>query len=168
MVSAPGREPWRRRVRVSRGQHRTIAVKLPVTATRQKLRRRGYLALAAAAASAAAGVAFGALERSAFNEAEDIYRVERSRPVTGSLSSTDALVAVRSREDMAAATDRGKQYQLLSAISFGVAAAALTASVVWFSQEDRAAAGRREGRPPLALVPMSGGIQVTYSAAVSW
>jgi hypothetical protein len=171
MVEAEGYEPWRRRVRVHLGQNKVLQVKLRETAQRESARRKGYYALGAAAVFAVAGGVFTVLEKGALEEAQDIWDVETVRPLTEEGISP---IPVRTREEMNDASDRGKRYQLLAGVSFGLAAAALGASIYFFMQERPV---EREGFDlPLAVTPIlptgsdvaGVGAQVTYTRALDW
>jgi hypothetical protein len=172
-VTAPGHEAWNRRVQVNKGQSRQIAVSLRSTALRQRLRKRGYISLAVAAGLGIVGATFGIMELHAHEEASDIWTNETTRPSNAPLADTGAIVPLKTRDDLQDATDRGKRYQVISAVSFGLAAAALGASIYFFAQE------RPTERPgfklPLAVAPIvpvgpEGGVgaKVTYSRTFGW
>jgi hypothetical protein len=55
LVEAPGRERWRRRVRVSRGQRTRIEVELPLIGSRARTRRTAWYVLGGAGVAAALG-----------------------------------------------------------------------------------------------------------------
>lgn len=167
-VTAPGHESWNRRVQVNKGQSREIDVSLRSAATRKSLRKRGYISLAVAAGLGIVGATFGVMELHAHEEASDIWTNETTRPRTTPLSESGAVVPVKTRDDLQDATDRGKRYAVISAVSFGLAAAALGASIYFFAQERPA---ERPGfKLPLAFAPIvpvgpEGGVgaTVTYS-----
>lgn len=164
-VEAAGHDPWIRRVRVARGQSRTVEVTLRDSADRRSQRTRGWLALGAAIVLTAAGGGFALLEADAFEEANDIWFNETRR--TGS----EPLPA-HTRADLEDARSRGKRYNLLSLASYGLAAAALGASV-WFFVKERPAE-RKGYPPPVAFTPIfapgdSGiGVQATYTKEIDW
>ncbi|HUH05884.1 MAG TPA: PEGA domain-containing protein [Kofleriaceae bacterium] len=172
-VTASGHEPWNRRVRVNQGQSREIDVSLRTTALRQSLRKKGYISLAVAAGLGIVGATFGIMELHAHEEASDIWTNETTRPSNAPLADTGAIVPVKTRDDLQDATDRGKRYQVISAVSFGLAAAALGASIYFFAQERPA---ERPGfKLPLAFAPIvpvgpEGGVgaKVTYSRTFGW
>jgi hypothetical protein len=175
VVAAPGHETWRRRVRIHRGQNRTIEVSVRSVDARAAERRNGYLALGAAGALAASGAAFAILESRVNKDAQDLWRTETSRP-TGSLEQTGMIAPVRTREDLDDLRSRGKTYALLSHASYGLAAAAFGASVYFFLRERQA---DRDGFPaPIAIVPIvpgpggageaGVGATVTYTRQVRW
>jgi hypothetical protein len=166
-VDAAGYEPWRRRVRVLRGQKRVIAVKLKGSAVRTRERRIGLVALGAAVAFTAGGVAFGALEASAFEEAQDIWDTETSRTRASPLTDR---VPLRTRADLEDAEQRGRRYALLSGISFAAAAAAAGVSVYYFVKERPT---ERPGYPwPVVIGPLGeagpGGAVAGVSAEIAW
>lgn len=172
-VTAADHVTWRRRVRVTKGQTRTISATLVAVSTRQSYRKKGYYALAGAATFAVVGAVFGILERKAFEDAQDIADIERSRPATRPLEETATIEPVRTRDDLQDAKDRGSRHALISGISFGVAAVALGVSVYYFIKERP---DSREGyAPPFAIAPVlptddTGGIgaTVTYTTELEW
>lgn len=174
-VTAPNHEPWNRRVRVNKGQSREVDVSLRTTATRDSLRKKGYISLGVAAGLGIVGAAFGIMELGAHEEASDIWTNETTRPTpaTSPLSETGAIVPLKTRDDLQDATDRGKRYAIISAVSFGLAAAALGASIYFFAQERPA---ERAGFAlPLAVAPIvpagpdqGVGATVTYSRTFGW
>jgi hypothetical protein len=172
-VAAPGYVSWRRRVRVTKGQTKTISATLVAESTRQGYRKKGYYALVGAATFAAVGAVFGILERKSFEEAQDIRDIERSRPPTFPLEETGMFEPVRTRDDLNDAVDSAKTRGLISNISFGVAAVALGVSVYYFIKERPD--GREGYAPPLAIAPVlptddtAGiGATVTYTTELEW
>lgn len=170
-VRAPAHEPWRRRVRVARGQNKVVEVGLRQEAQLMQKRRNGWYAVGGAALLATAGTVFMVLERGAREEANDIWATETARP-TGSLDSTGMLEPVRTRDDLADARSRGKTYRIASVVSYTAAAAALGAGIYYFIE------ARREDRPgfpaPLAITPLlpgderGVGASVSYTAELAW
>lgn len=167
-VTAPEHEPWRRRVKVSNGQSRTIDVVLRPSAERDSLRTRGYVSLGVAAGLAGVGTFFGILEMRKFEAAQDIWDTEVARP-TG--IDTSGIEPVHTRDDIDKLRDKGKRYQIISGASFGLAAVALGVSIYYFNKERPV---ERSGYElPLAIAPTTspdGGIgaQVTYTTELSW
>ena len=102
---------------------------------------------------------FGALSNAAYEESEDIARTERERPA--SFTDPDGtLEPVRTRADLDDAVDRGKRWNLLSGLSYGVAAVSLGASIYYFLGER---SEERRGLPlPLAVVPSADGVQLVW------
>ena len=168
-VDAAGHDPWIRRVRVARGQSRTIDVSLRDSGERRGQRTKGWLALGAAIVLAGAGSGFALLEADAFEEANDIWFNE-TRRAPGDADGQQ--IPLRTREDLADARSRGKRYQLMSLASYGLAAAALGVSA-WFFVKERPAE-RKGYPPPVAFTPIfapgdSGvGVQATYTKEIDW
>jgi len=168
-VTADGHDRWVRRIRVARGQSRTVEVILRSTAGRQAQRRKGWMALGAAAVLAGAGAAFGLLEDRAWEEAQDIWHTETTRPA-GDADGHE--VPLHTRAELDDARSRGKRWQILSLSSYGLAAAALGVSA-WFFIHERSEE-RRGFPPPVAVTPVfipgdSGvGLQATYTKEVDW
>ncbi len=172
-IRADGYVPWRRRVRFLRGQRRTVTAKLVGVDERAGYRKKGYLALGAAGVFLTSGVVFGILESQAREDAQDIYDIERQRPVDamGNPAFTDEI-PLQTRADLQDATDRAKRHRLVSGISLGLGAAALGVSVYYFVKERPV---EREGFDlPIAVVPIGdgdggvAGVGATYSAEVDW
>lgn len=169
-VDAPGHERWRRRVRFARGQSRRIDVVLRKTATRHALRRKGYLALGAATALTAVGAVFGVLERKQYEKARDIWDTETQRPA-GINDQTSTVEPIHTRQNLQKVVDKGRRYELISGVSYGLAAAALGVSIYYFVQERPV---ERAGYPlPVAVTPVRGadgklGAQVTVDKVIHW
>lgn len=170
-VDAPGHERWRRRVRFARGQSRRIDVVLRKTSTRKALRRKGYIALGAATALTAAGAVFGLLERKQFEKAQDIWDTETARPTGPNTPPTLAVEPLHTRADLQKVIDKGNRYELISGVSYGLAAAALGVSIYYFVKERPL---ERAGYPlPVAVTPVRGadgklGAQVTVDKVIHW
>jgi hypothetical protein len=150
-VKAPGREIWRRRVLVAKGQSRTLEAAPRPIAELSANRRKGFYALGAAAVFGGVGAVFGLLEVDAREEAQDIWNTETERPPV-SLDESGMLEPVRTRADMDDAVDRGKRWRIVSLAGYGAALVALGVSAYYFVAERP---DSPEGRtPPLALVPI--------------
>lgn len=166
-ITAPGYEPYRRRIKVARGQKRTVKATLKSTAERKSQRRTAFIAFGVAAAAGASGLAFGIMEGNAYEEALDIWQTETTRP---SNPDTVMLEPMRTRADYDDAKSRADTYGLISNISIGVAAVALGVSIYYFVQE------RSAERPgfdlPMAFVPAvtpdGKGAQVVYTRELGW
>ncbi len=168
LIDAEGYAPWHRRVRVVKGQSRAIDVSLRSSAEKRSLRKKGYLLLGTAAALTASGLVFGLMERGKYENAQDIYDVETTRP---NLAST-GFIPLGTRQDIQALKDEGKTLGLVSNISYGLAAAAVGASIYFFVQE------RSDTRPgqklPVAITPIlpigghGVGVTATYKTELSW
>lgn len=169
IVEADGHASWHRRVRVVKGQSRIINVNLRSAAMKKSLRKKGYLMLGTAALLTASGIVFGLMERGKYEEAQDIFDIELLRP---NLASTD-FVPLRTRQDIQNLKDEGKTLGLVSNISYGLAAAALGASVYFFVQER---SDKRLGEKlPVAITPIlptgnhrGVGVTATYKTEINW
>ncbi len=166
IVEAKNYEPWKRRVRVNRGQNKVLTVELRTTKTRDSLRMKGYLSVGAAALFAVAGAYYGIKESNAREEANDIFDTETTRP---SLYDEESeYVAIRTRQSMEDAVARAKSAGTLSNLSLGLAAVAVGASLYFFLQERPV---EREGLElPVAIIPIlpshgtaSVGAQLTFT-----
>lgn len=164
-VTAPRHEPWRRRVKVARGQKKAVAVKLRTTESRNSARKKALVAFGVAAVAGVSGAAFGLMENAAWEEAWDMTQIEQNRPA----GVTDPPVHTRAEIDDVRA--RGERYGWISYASFGVAAVALGVSVYYFVQER--APERKGYELPIALVPSVSpegvaGAQVVFTRELDW
>ncbi len=181
-VTAPDHEGYRRRIRVARGQKRTLTVKLKPTAEMRSQNRVGYVLFGVAAAAAASGVVFGFLENDAYEEARDAYELEKVRPGTAdNLPSGLPESNVTTRAEYNELVDKADGYALISNISYGVAFVALGVSVYYFvkarpsERPGYAAPLADSGRKRPRLVPtfMAGGeggvgAQLTFTQELDW
>lgn len=152
-VRAPGRDRWRRRVRVD-AQNRTVTPQLVVTEEREARERRGLYVLGAGGTVLAGGFIAALVSRSAMNEARDIIRIERSRDPARPLSETSDLAPVRTRADVEDAKDRASRWGLVSNITYGVGLATVGVGAYLLYK------GAREpidGEPAFAVTPLVGG-----------
>jgi len=163
LVTAPGRERWRRRVRVSRGQETRVHVTLDLPSKRRGARRIGIAFVSGAAAIAGAGVAFGLLGAQAREDARDWWEIERTRPP---MADSSGFEPIHTREDIEDAVDRSDRWSLYSNIAYGTAAATLGVGIYFLI---KARPEEREGRPaPFALAPVVGDGQVGVRTEVRW
>lgn len=153
-VTAPGHEPWRRRVRIARGQKIEIAAQLIDRDTRARARTIGHVAIGAGAVIAIASAGLAIYAQGQANDARDWATIERARPTTVPIGTTDPLVPVHTRAQIQDASDRAKKFGLLS--DAGFAAAAITVGVgVYFLVSERPR--ERAGAPaPFAIAPVIG------------
>lgn len=160
-ISAPGKDTWRRRVRVD--SNRVIKPALVVTAEREAIERRGLYVLGAGGALLASGFVFAMLSRRAMNEARDIVRIERTRDPSVPLSESGDVSPVRTRADMQDAIDRADRWGLVSNITYGVGLATVAVGAYFLY---KGAKERTEGEPAFAVAPMQGGFFVAREG--SW
>ena len=160
-VRAPGRDPWRRRVRVDT-QNRTVTPQLVVTEEREARERRGLYVLGAGGVVIAGGFVAAMVSRNAMNEARDIIRIERSRDPARPLSETSSLAPVRTRADVEDAKDRASRWGLISNITYGVGLATAGAGAYLLY---RAAREPTEGAPAFAITPLHGGAFIAKEGA---
>lgn len=160
-VRAPGRDPWRRRVRVD-AQNRTVTPELVVTAQREATERRGLYVLSAGGAIVAAGFVTALLSHSAAAEARDIERIERTRDESRPLSETSAIAPVRTRADLEDANDRAARWSLISNITYGIGLATVGVGAYFLY---RGARERTDGTPPFAIAPLRGGALIAKELA---
>ncbi len=128
-LTAPGRYPARRVVRVSRGQEITVVVDMIATGAIDRRRRIGRVAILSAVGLGAVGAVTGLLAGRAEDDARDLWAIERARPPTSTLAETGAVVPVRTRADIQERVDRARQLGLVSNVGFGLAAAAFGVGV---------------------------------------
>jgi len=168
-VEAPGHEPWKRRVRVVRGQERTLHIELREESTVEGYQRWGYVSLGVAALATGAGFYFGSKEAAAAERAQDIWDTETQRPPS---PDTSDLIPISTRADLAAEVDDANKWRTLSLVSYGVGAAALGVSIYYFLKHRPA---QREGfQLPVAVSPIPdgaggvAGVGATFSTEVDW
>ena len=161
-IRAPGRDPWRRRVRISAGQKTTVTPTYVETESREALEKRGFYVLGGGGALLATGFVFALLSRSAANEARDIDRLERSRDPSRPLSETDDLAPVRTRADLNDARDRHSRWGLISNITYGAGLVTVGIGAYFLYKGARE---RRDVPPPFAIAPVQGGAVVAKEVA---
>jgi len=176
-VSAPGYETYRRRIRVARGQKRTLTISLQATDEMTHQNRMGYVFFGVAAAAAATGVVFGLIENDAYEKARDAYAVEQDRPVNADLPPGLPETHVVTRAEFEDMRKDAERYALISNVSYGVAVVALGVSVYYFVQ---ARPAERKGYPPplarrsrwlpTVLAGGAGGVGagLTFSQEIDW
>ncbi|MCE9574635.1 MAG: PEGA domain-containing protein [Deltaproteobacteria bacterium] len=154
IVTAPGHEPWRRRVRIARGQKIEVEATLIDSDARARSRTIGHVAIGAGAVIAIASAGLAIYAQGQANDARDWALIERSRPSTVPIGTTDPLVPVHTRTQIQDASDRAKKFGLMS--DAGFAAAAITVGVgVYFLVSERPR--ERAGAPaPFAIAPLIG------------
>jgi len=148
-VKASGYEPWRRRVRIARGQKTTVEADLTRTETRRSSHRIGTIAVGAGAVVGlvAAGAAVVSLHDAA--NARDWAAIERTRPV----GTTNGPV-FHSRARIESENDRAKKWALISDVGYGVAAVSIGVGAYYLLKDrPRERAG---APPPFALAPVIG------------
>lgn len=161
-LQQPGKDPWRRRVRIAAGQKTSVSPTFVETASRERTERTGFYFVGAGGAALAGGFVAAMLSRSAANEARDIVRVERSRDRTLPLSETAAIAPVRTREDLQDARDRHARWSVISN-AFYVAGLATAGVGAYFLY--KGARQRRDVAPPFAIAPVEGGAMVAKELA---
>jgi len=169
-VTAPDHEPWRRRVRVARGQVIRVEVELQSSSARQRARTVGVLSVSGAAVLAGVGVASAILSGRASERATDWWEIETSRPPPDvlPLEESTRLHPLRTRDDIEAERDRASRWALVSNVAYGVGAVSLAVGV-YFLIDQRS--DERPGTPaPYAIAPVigPGEIGVTVAKAVDW
>jgi hypothetical protein len=161
-LQRPGKDPWRRRVRIAAGQKTTLAPDFVDTAHRTSVEKRGYIVLGAGAAVLAGGFVAAMLSRDAANEARDIVRIERSRNPAQPLSETAPLAPVRTRADLQDARERHSKWAM---ISTGLYATGLIAAGVGAYFIYKGSRPRRGAPPPFAIAPVQGGAVIAKELA---
>jgi hypothetical protein len=164
-VEAEGRERWRRRVRITRGQKTRVAVDLPPNAERGSRRRTAMYILAGAGAIAAFGMGAAVISSRAAEDARDIYEIETSRPTAVPLEDTLALEPLHTRDDLEDARSRARTWSYVSLAAYGVA---IVGAGVGGYLLIKSRTGEVDGQPaPFAIAPVpEGGAVVTGS--VRW
>lgn len=156
-VQAPGKDPWRRRFRVTAGQKTIVQPTLIDRADREAWESRGLYIVGGSAIFFVAGFVTAMESRDAADEARDIVRIEKARTST---TPTD-LVPIRTRADLADARDRASRFALISDISYGLGIVGVGVGAYYLYK------GARESHdpPPFALAPTHGGLFVAKEVA---
>lgn len=128
-VTSPGYLPFRRRVRVQRGQELTVSVPRVSRDAHARRRRQGAIALGAAAGLGALGAVTGWLALDAADTARDWAAIERARPASVPLGDTVALAPLHTRADIEAKGDRARTLGIVSSVAYVASAAALATGV---------------------------------------
>ncbi len=163
-VRAAGKDSWRRRVVLIKGQKREVAVAMKSTAVRARGRKLAWIALGVSGALLATGVTFGLMENDKSESARDIIYAERARP-----GSAAGAPDIKTRADYDGLIEDGKTLGLVANISYGLAAVSLGASVYFFVKS------RSDERPGLApgfavspMVNPKGGVGMAVTRTVKW
>jgi hypothetical protein len=167
VIEAPGRERWRRRVRITRGQKARVAVAMPIAGERARKRRVAMYVLAGAGVAAVGGMVGAVMSSRAAEEARDIWRIETSRPPAVPLDESGMIEPVRTRADLEDARDRARTWSIVSLAGYGVAIAGAGVGAYLLVRQQSAEV---EGKPaPFAnVVPVVGPDRVGAVVEVAW
>lgn len=161
-LQRPGKDPWRRRVRISAGQKSVLNPEFIDTGARAASENTGFYVLGAGAVGLGAGFVAALLSRRAADEARDIVRVERARDPSRPLSETGMIEPVRTREDLHDARDRHARWAVISNAFY---AAGLITSGVGAYFLYKGARERPDAPPPFAIAPVQGGAMIAKELA---
>jgi hypothetical protein len=169
-VEAPGRERWRRRVRITRGQRTKVDVALPTFVDRAGSRRSAMYVLAGAGVLALAGMGAAVVSSRAAEEARDIYREETTRPSAVPIEDTIAIEPLHTRADLEDARSKATTWSYVSLASYGVALVGAGIGA-YLLLRDRPT--DVDGEPaPFAVAPLVGdgglGAAVSYRGELDW
>jgi tetratricopeptide (TPR) repeat protein len=177
-VSAPGRDTYRRRIRVARGQKRTLSITMKSTAERVHENNVGYVFFGVAGVALASGIVFGLVENHKYEDARDAYTIEQERPPGSTVPPGVPEAHVTTRAEYEQMKDDAAKYALVSNISYGVAALAVGVSIYYFiaaRPDERAGypptiAKRRSRLLPTVLAGGEGGVGagLVYSGELGW
>jgi hypothetical protein len=158
----PGKDPWRRRVRIAAGQKTTLAPMFVDAGSRGRVEKRGLVVAGAGGAILLGGFVAAQLSRNAASEARDIVRIERSRDASRPLSETDDIAPVRTRDDLHDARDRHSRWATISNALYatGIITAGVGAYFLY-----KGARQRPDAAPPFAIAPIQGGVVVAKELA---
>lgn len=163
IVTAPGRDRWRRRVRIARGQQTRATVELPSADARRSKRRIGVGVVLGGAVLAGAGATFAILAGQAHEEAGDWAEIERTRPNLSDESLEHE--PLHTRADIQDSIDRGDRWALISNVVYGAAAVSVGVGIYFLvgSRSD----DRPGTPPPFAIAPV-GDRGVVVSKEIRW
>ena len=162
-ISAPGKEVWRRRVRITAGQKTVIEPELAELGARAHDERLGFYLAGAGGALLLGGFATALASRAAASEAADIARVERSRDPTRPLAETEAIAPLRTRADLDRARQTAQRWAIVSDVAYAAGLATGAVAAYFFY---RGARVRGDRPPPFAVAPVGGGAIV--SKEIAW
>jgi hypothetical protein len=166
IVEAPGRERWRRRVRITRGQKARVAVAMPAVGARARGRRVAMIVIAGAGVAAVAGMGAAVLSNRAAEEARDLWQVETSRPPAVPIEQTAMIEPVRTRGELDDARGRARTWSYVSLAAYG---AAIVGGGVGAYLLVRQRPAEVEGQPaPFAVTPVVGVDRVGAVVEVAW
>ncbi len=157
----PGKDPWRRRVRIVPGQDTPVTPSFVDTDRREHAAHIGLAILGGAGVLAGVGFAAALASEHASAEARDIARVETARDPTQPLSG--AIEPVRTRADFEDARSRASKWAIVSDVGYGAALAAAGVAAYFLYRGDRE---RDDALPPFAVTPVPGGAMV--GKVVAW
>ncbi|HTL36669.1 MAG TPA: PEGA domain-containing protein [Kofleriaceae bacterium] len=157
-LTAPDKDPWRRRVRIGAGQKTTLAPEFVDTATRSATEKRGLYLVGGGAFLLATGFVAAMISRSALDEARDIERIETAPGRAGA----EGVAPIRTRAEMEDAADRATTYSRISNVAYG---AGLVAAGVGAYYLYKGAKDRTDVPPPYAIAPTHGGVFVAKEIA---
>lgn len=156
-LSRPGKDPYRRRVRISAGQKSVVNPEFVDTEERGASETRGFYVVGAGGAALAVGFVAALIAERAGNEAQDIARIERGRDPSQPLSQTGMLAPVRTREDLQDARDRHARWSVISNAFYAVGLATTAFGAYYLYKGARE---RRDVPPPFAIAPVQGGAMI--------
>lgn len=133
-VSAPGYLPYRRKVKVERGQELKVVVPRDSTAGRAARRQKGMIALGTAAGLGLVGTVTGWMAFSAADDARDWAEIERLRPTTVPLADTLQYAPLHTRAEIQARADRSHTLAIVSGVSVVASLAALGAGIYFLAK----------------------------------
>jgi hypothetical protein len=167
VIEAPGRERWRRRVRITRGQKARVAVEMPAAGARARKRRVAMYVLAGAGVAAVGGMVGAVMSNRAAEEARDIWQVETSRPPALPIEETAMIEPVRTRADLEDARSRARTWSIVSLAGYGVAIAGAGVGAYLLARQR---SEEVEGKPaPFAnVVPVVAPDRVGAMVEVTW
>ena len=128
-VTAPGYVPFRKRIRVERGQELTVAMPRVSRDAHARRRRHGAIAIGTAVGLGAVGAVTGWLALDAADTARDWAAIERARPTGVPIGDTTAIAPIHTRAEIDAKGDRARTLGLVSGVAYVASAAALAAGV---------------------------------------
>ncbi len=153
----PGKDPFRRRVRISAGQKVSVTPMFMDAGERSAKEHKGFVTLGVGGAILAGGFVAAMMSRRALDDARDIARIERTRDPTQPLSATEGIAPVRTREDLQDARDRHARWAVISNAAYltGIITSGVGAYFLY-----KGARERSDIPPPFAIAPLEGGAMI--------
>ncbi len=164
-VTAEGREPYSKNVRVAKGQLVSVKADLRSQGEVTSTRKRGRILVSAGVGLAVVGGVLGILGINATDTARDYWTIETNRPPFSMLpeGESDDIAPVHTREDIDALVSRGKTLGIVSNVVLVASAVAIGVGA-YFLVKGRPAGDKVEVKA--TMVPVDHG--AAAMAEVRW
>ncbi len=162
-LRAPGKDLWRRRVRITANQATPLVPSYIDTEARAGTERLGLGVAGAGVAIVVVGFAATILAHQEAATAREYDRVERTRDPSIPLADTIKVEPLHTQADIDGANNRAHRDWLIGDLAFGVGAATIVAGAYLLY---RGAPERTDVPPRFAIIPSATGAMISKS--VTW